>query len=246
MIQPVHFQLSKGRWTSNKVPKVGNPLAGKGVLPTMPVTVWIAVGYMLENPCIPPLRAGPLLQQRRNFRAVNVRDNAAGAENQQERLWHCGWIAGFVDGEGCFSCPIFRNRTTALGWQVQPEFVVVQSVRSRHVLEELVRFFGCGHVTDQRRHDDHRSDLSRFRVTRISDLRDVIVPFFQANRLRTSKQHDFEKFVRIVDLMLLGRHRTFAGIEEIASVAETMNRRKPSTALRILRDHTPTISSHPG
>jgi LAGLIDADG endonuclease len=246
MIQPVPFVNFRANGRVTIVPKVGNPLAGKGVLPAMPVTAWIAVGYMLENPCIPSLRAGPLLQQRRNFRAVNVRDNAAGAENQQERLWHCGWIAGFVDGEGCFSCPIFRNRTTALGWQVQPEFVVVQSVQSRQVLEELAHFFDCGHVTDQRRHDDHRSDLSRFRVTRISDLRDVIVPFFQANRLRTSKQHDFEKFVHIVDLMQLGKHRTLTGIEEIASVAETMNRRKPSTALRILRDHTPTISSHPG
>jgi len=172
-------------------------------------------------------------------------DNAAGAENQQERLWHCGWIAGFVDGEGCFSCPIFRNRTTALGWQVQPEFTVVQSVRSRRVLEELAETFGCGHVTDNQRHDNHRTDLSRYRVTRLSELRDVIIPFFQVHQLRTSKRNDFEKFACIVDLMQLGTHRTMKGIEEIAEIAETMNRCKPSAVLRILRDHTPTISLFP-
>jgi hypothetical protein len=176
---------------------------------------------------------------------MQQRENAVGAENQQERLWHCGWIAGFVDGEGCFSCPIFRNRTTTLGWQVQPEFTVVQSSRSRHVLEELAEVFGCGHVSDNRRHDNHRTDLSRYRVTRFSELRDVIVPFFQTHQLRTSKRNDFEKFADIVGLMQLGTHRTMTGIEKIAGIAETMNRCKPSSVKRILRDHTPTISLYP-
>jgi LAGLIDADG endonuclease len=172
-------------------------------------------------------------------------DNAGSADDQQERLWHCGWIAGFVDGEGCFSCPIFRNRTTALGWQVQPEFSVVQSSQSRRVLEEVELFFECGHVSDNVRHDNHRCSLSRYRVTKVSDLRGSIIPFFQVNRLRTSKSVDFEKFEQIVALMHSGRHRSIAGIQEIAAIAETMNRRKPSNVLRILRDHTPTDSLFP-
>ena len=159
--------------------------------------------------------------------------------------WHNGWVAGFVDGEGCFSCPVFRNRTTTLGWQAQPEFAVVQSASSREALEELVYFFGCGHVTVNQRHDNHRSPLGRYRVTRRSDLRNVIVPFFRANRLHTSKQTDFEKFALIVDLMHLGVHRTREGMIRIAEISESMNRRKPSSALRILRDHTPTISRLP-
>jgi hypothetical protein len=173
------------------------------------------------------------------------RENLVGAENQQERLWHCGWIAGFVDGEGCFSCPIFRNRKAALGWQVQPEFSVVQSARSSQVLEELAEVFRCGHVTVNRRHDNHRMNLSRFRVTRFSELRDVIVPFFWMHQLRTAKREDFEKFADIVELMQLGAHRTMKGIDQIARIAETMNRCKPSNVLRIPRDHTPTISLFP-
>ena len=106
-------------------------------------------------------------------------DNPSGADNQQERLSYCGWIAGFVDGEGCFSCPIFRNNKTMLGWQVQPTFVVVQSASSRDVLEGLARFFGCGRVYVNRRHDNHREDLCRFSVGRFADLRDVIIPFFR-------------------------------------------------------------------
>ena len=170
-------------------------------------------------------------------------ENVRGAGNQQERLWHCGWIAGFVDGEGCFSCPIFRNRKTALRWQVQPTFVVVQAASSRDVLDDLVRFFGCGKVYVNRRRDDHREDLARYCVGRFADLRNVIVPFFQEHQLRTSKRENFDKFVQIIRLMEVRKHLTVPGLMEIAGIAETMNHRKPSKVLRILRDQTPTISS---
>ena len=169
-------------------------------------------------------------------------ENPSGADNQQERLGYCGWIVGFVDGEGCFSCPINRNPRTKSGWQVQPTFVVVQSASSREVLEGLAQFFGCGKVNVNRRHDNHREDLSRYVVVRFSDLRDVIVPFFMRHRLRTAKRTNFNKFAQIIGLMSERRHLTVPGLIEIAEIAETMNFRKPSTALRILRDHTPTIS----
>ena len=169
-------------------------------------------------------------------------DNVRGAENQQERLWERGWVVGFVDGEGCFSCPIYENRKTKLGWQVQPSFVVVQGVSSRNVLDELVRLFGCGKVGVNNRHDDHREHLARYSVWRFTDLRDVIVPFFRENELRTSKRHNFEKFAEIIDMMDRRLHLTMPGIAAIAEIVETMNHRKPSKFLRILRDHTPTIS----
>src|SRR5580693_4737340 len=42
-------------------------------------------------------------------------ENPSGADNQQERLITNDWLVGFVDGEGCFSCPVFRNRSMRLG-----------------------------------------------------------------------------------------------------------------------------------
>ena len=170
-------------------------------------------------------------------------DNAQSAENQQERLSVIGWTVGFVDGEGCFSCPIFRNRSMALGWQVQPAFVVVQGASSRHVLEDLVALFGCGRVYVNRRSDNHREDLYRYCVSRYGDLRDIIVPFFEENPLRTAKRDNFAKFARVIELMDQRRHLTMSGLIEIAEITETMNFRKPSEALRILRGHTPTLFS---
>jgi hypothetical protein len=174
---------------------------------------------------------------------VNGSDNAGGAENQQERLFTIGWLVGFVDGEGCFSCPIYRSPSMRLGWQVQPSFTVVQGESSRDVLEAMVRFFGCGKVYLNRRHDNHREHLSRYYVSRFGDLRDVIVPFFEANPLRTAKRDNFAKFAEIIRMIELRRHVTVSGLIEIAEIAQTMNHRKPHDVLRILRDHTPTLFS---
>jgi LAGLIDADG endonuclease len=165
----------------------------------------------------------------------------ATPENQQERLRTIGWVVGFVDGEGCFSCSIYRNRKMTLKWQVRPAFDVVQGESSRDVLEDLQRFFGCGKVYINRRRDNHKEDLLRFNVYRFEDLRTKIVPFFRENPLRTSKRENFVKFARIIELMELRRHMSLNGIVEIAKLQETMNHRKPSEVLRILRDHTPAL-----
>jgi hypothetical protein len=73
-------------------------------------------------------------------------DNPSGAGNQQERPGIEQWVVGFVDGEGCFSCPIQQNRSMGLGWQVQPRFVVVQGDKSQPALELLATVLGCGQI----------------------------------------------------------------------------------------------------
>jgi hypothetical protein len=155
-------------------------------------------------------------------------DNVSGADNQQERPLAVQWVVGFVDDEGCFSVPIFRNRTCRFGWQVQPEFTVVQGARSLQVLQELKRFFGCGSVDVNVRHDNHREDLWRYHVRRLADLSDRIIPFFEANPLMTAKHRDFLSFKAIVSLMRQRVHLSEVGLHQIATIAATMNRRKPS------------------
>ena len=170
-------------------------------------------------------------------------DNAWSADNQQERLFTTGWLVGFVDGEGCFSVPIYRQRSMRLGWQVQPQFTVVQGESSRDVLEEMVQFFGCGKVYVNRRQDNHREHLASYQIFRLDDLRETIVPFFEEFPLRTAKRDNFAKFAEVIRLMELRRHLTVSGLIEIAEIVETMNHRKRSEVLRILRDHTPTLFS---
>src|SRR5688572_28229909 len=120
-------------------------------------------------------------------------DNPNGAEDQQERLIRTGWVTGFVDGEGCFSIGFVRQPDRAgrrgykTGFQVAHSFVVVQGARSVAALEELREFFGVGAISINRRYDNHKEHLYRFIIGRRADLLEVVIPFFKANPLRTSK-----------------------------------------------------------
>src|SRR5688572_27777220 len=143
-------------------------------------------------------------------------DNPSDAGNQQERPGIEQWIVGFVDGEGCFSISVVRNEVCRLGWQVQHEFSVTQAATSRSALELLVEEFGCGRLIENRRKDDHRVDLLRFSVKRRRDLVGVIVPFFEAHPLRTSKRRDFERFASVLQAMQAGAHLSDAGLQWIA------------------------------
>ena len=177
-----------------------------------------------------------------------VSDNPEGAENQQERLRQQGWVIGFVDGEGCFSIGFVRQDGDGdrggyrTGYQVTHEFVVTQGASSVACLHELRQFFGVGQVIANRRHDNHREDLYRYVVRRRADLIDVIVPFFQAHTLHSSKRENFAKFAECLELIDAGEHLSKDGLIGIVKIAATMNRQKPRLELlRILRGHTPNI-----
>ncbi len=152
--------------------------------------------------------------------------NATSAENQQERLKTIGWIVGFVDGEGAFTVSINKNHTSKLGWQVFPEFVVTQGESSKDVLVMMRDFFLCGHVYINKRYDNHWEDLYRYCVRSISDLNNVIVPFFKAHPLKTKKRKDFEYFCIQMQHINNREHLHMEGIRKIAHVAMKMNRRK--------------------
>lgn len=163
------------------------------------------------------------------------RDNASNADNQQERLKTVGWIIGFVDGEGCFSVSIFRNRKAGgLGWQVFPEFVVTQEKKSITSLRDVQEFFGCGRIYVNRltrKSENHREELYRYCVRSVSDLTTKIIPFFEVNSLRTAKQEDFMKFKKIVGLISEKQHLSLKGMRRIAKIIERMNRKNPSKFL---------------
>jgi hypothetical protein len=175
-------------------------------------------------------------------------DNSNGAENQQERLRQEGWVIGFVDGEGCFSIGFVRQsggpgRTGyKTGYQVAHEFAVTQGAQSVSCLHELVSFFGVGQVLANKRYDNHREHLYRYVVRRRADLIEVIVPFFRRHPMHSSKQRNFVKFAKCVELMDAGHHLSFEGLADIVEIAQTMNRQKPrSELLGILRGHTPNV-----
>ena len=161
----------------------------------------------------------------------NYSEKVSGAENQQERLRIENWIAGFTDGEGCFSVSFIRNKTTKNGWQIFPEFVITQGEKSLPALKIFQKYFKCGKIFVNRRCDNHKENIYRFCIRSVKDLREKIIPFFKRNKLKTSKSNDFNLFAIAVDKIAKGRHLQKTGAKEIARIVEKMNRKKKSRFL---------------
>ena len=137
------------------------------------------------------------------------------------------WVVGFTDGEGTFYVGINPHPEMKTGYQVLPEFRIVQHERDLQILYALKRFFRCGVV--RRNHGD-RYEL---RIRKLSCLEQV-VEFFERHPLKTKKQVDFKKFARIVRWMREGRHLERDGLIRIIEVAMTMNRADKPKAREIL------------
>jgi hypothetical protein len=147
------------------------------------------------------------------------RDNAPGADNQQERL--DAYIAGFVDGEGSFHVAVQRNPSTRAGWQLVPEFHVSQAPERRQVLDLIARRLGCGRI--RANHRGSKDTTLVFVVRNREDLLTKVVPFFEAQPLLSSKHEEFLAFARIVRAMEAGEHRSSDGFEALKAVAVSMN-----------------------
>ena len=128
------------------------------------------------------------------------------------------WIAGFVDGEGCFYVGINKHPDMKAGYQVLPEFTVVQHKQDVQVLYALKAFFGCGVVRS------NHGDRMAYRVRSKKHLLERIIPFFEKHPLKTKKNIDFRKFRKVLLMMEAGEHLTADGITKIRKIASEMNR----------------------
>jgi hypothetical protein len=139
------------------------------------------------------------------------------------------WVAGFVDGEGTFYVGINKQSSMKVGYQVLPEFEIVQHNKDLKLLYALKKFFNAGVV---RVNHDNRYELI-IRDVNILNLK--IVPFFQKYKLNTQKKFDFIKFSKILDLMSEGKHLTSEGLINIIEIASKMNRADKKKAIEIKR-----------
>ena len=150
----------------------------------------------------------------------------SGADNQQGRpqgLLSPDYLAGFVDGEGCFSVSIRPHPTVRYGnrWHVAPCFQVYQHRSNVAVLELIREYFGCGRITSK----SGSVNVMTFAVYSRMDLESTVIPFFELHPLLSGKQRDFEKFREIVLAMQRKEHRTEAGFRKIVELAFSMNQR---------------------
>lgn len=126
------------------------------------------------------------------------------------------WIAGFTEAEGCFFVIVQEN--TAKGSHlVKLGFQVSQHVWDTLLIKSLIKYFECG-----RTEPAGKSGIS-FRITKLKNILEVLVPFFEKYPLLGNKAKDFKDWKEITQLMKNKAHLTREGLNKIKEIKSRMN-----------------------
>jgi hypothetical protein len=112
------------------------------------------------------------------------------------------FISGFTSGEGCFTA--YLGIDTELTWGLQPncEFSITQNSGDLILLEAFNQFFKTKGGAVYGRKDG----VHVFMVRNLIEINNVIIPFFIQNPLVGTKSFEFEKFIKLVNLILSKKH----------------------------------------
>jgi NADH:ubiquinone oxidoreductase subunit K len=97
------------------------------------------------------------------------------------------WMAGFSTGESNFFT--VQKSKTKSGIATSLRFSIAQDSRDISLLESFVDFFGCGYVAKYK-----NRLVCEFVVTKIDDIVNNIIPFFEKHKIIGSKHSNFLDF----------------------------------------------------
>ena len=141
-------------------------------------------------------------------------------DNQQERVLTPEYLAGFIDGEGCFSVTIHPHPSAKWGWLIDPDFTINQHKKSREFLERIQKYFGCGKIYEK---SPDKSNVLTYTIYSRRSIYEKVIPFIDAHPLISNKRCDYEKFRIIIEALMDKKHHTLDGFQEIVKIAFSMN-----------------------
>lgn len=134
------------------------------------------------------------------------------------------YVVGFVDGEGCFCVPISVHKTLVRRREVRPTFEIEVREDDLQILQKIQRVLGCGTIyrLEFRRYEKWKPHV-KLKVSKLSDVQNILIPFFEQHPLQAKKRKNFRIFKRIVRMVARKEHLTTKGIERIERLRNQMN-----------------------
>ncbi len=134
------------------------------------------------------------------------------------------YIAGLVDGEGCFYVNIhyFRKYPKASP-QTQIHFYIKLREDDVVILEQVKRFFGFGHIYFQNEKRSNHSPCYRYEISNRDELKKVL-KFFDKHPLHSPKKiKDLERIRKMLKIIDSGEHLKVRGISRISKLKLRMH-----------------------
>lgn len=139
--------------------------------------------------------------------------------SSKKRKYLFNYLAGFVEGEGCFSVSIKPHKQMKFGWVVDPMFSIYQHKNNRKILEIFQNELHSGYIVNKQ----GTPDVLVYIVDNRKTIEEKIIPFFDKYQLLGTKWQDFLLFKKIIFLMGEKKHLEKEGLIEIVNLAFQMN-----------------------
>ena len=123
------------------------------------------------------------------------------------------WLAGFSSGEGSFMIKVKNSASYLAGYQVILEFQLAQHNRDIILMKSLINYLDCGVISEYKQ-------IVLFKVTKLSDISNKIMPFFIKYPILGVKYKDFSNFCQVAELMHSKAHLTPKGLEKILNIKQ--------------------------
>jgi hypothetical protein len=131
-------------------------------------------------------------------------------------IYNPQWLAGFTSGEGSFVVKV-RNAKDNKSCVVELIFQINQHDRDKQLLACIAEYLKCGRIYK------HSKNAVVYRVSKASDLTEIIIPFFLKHPILGIKALDFKDFCTISALIKNKAHYTKEGLDKIIQIKANMN-----------------------
>ena len=104
------------------------------------------------------------------------------------------WVAGFTSAEGSFMVRVIKSSAYKTGYSVNLVSQLNQHSRDEKLMRSLIEYFKCGNIYKDQ-------DAFNFCVTKLSDILNIIIPFFQKYPIQGVKALDFKNLCQVAKMM---------------------------------------------
>lgn len=133
------------------------------------------------------------------------------------------YVAGFIDGEGCFTITIAKHATKTLGYDARIHFQIELRADDLEILQNIQETIGCGriyHLAYERYGWHPHAEL---KVSALGEITEKLVPFLTQYPLRAKKRFSYGLFLQAVELFKRKEHLTHEGLKKLRDIRKEMN-----------------------
>lgn len=121
--------------------------------------------------------------------------------------------------------PISKHNSLVRRREVRPTFEIELREDDLEILQKIQSVIGCGKIYHLKFHRyDKWKPHVKLKVTRIDEIQNILIPFFDAHPLIAKKRKSYAVFKRIVAKVARKEHLTEKGLKEIIILRDQMNK----------------------